>query len=345
MVNECHELAREITRHGEDAFNPTILLPNASANVICSFAFGRRYEYTDTEFQFLLNSTEEIDQRIREVGGVQMILPIFKYIPTRRRLQLGKSLTLLCEFIDKIVEDHKTNFDSDSPRDYIDIFMHEIESSEDDLLTYGHLRSTVTGLFFAGSGTTSNTMRWAMYCMLRYPEVQMAVQSELDKVIGHDRMPVMSDKESLPYTMATLLEIQRFASTARFGPMHVASCDTELCGYLIPKGTYLLSNLWAVHHNPNIWEDPEDFKPERFLTQDGKVSRPKELIPFSIGKCSSSINPFAWSKAAPFSALSGIYSIGKNPYGFVNTNFIFLCLVKFLTSSFFLIKAQQPNHQ
>ncbi len=215
---------------------------------------------------------------------MQMVLPIFLYVPTKSRIQLGNSLTSLREFIDRIIDEHETNFDSYNPRDYIDMFMHEMQSSGDDSLTYGHLRIYMCSLFFAGSTNTSNTMRWALYCMLRYPEVQTAVQTELEKVIGRERMPLMSDKEFLPYTMATLLEIQRFGSTAPFGPMHVAACDTISCGYLIPKGAYLLSNLWAVHHDQNIWEDPEDFKPERFLTQDGKVKQPTEFIPFGIGK-------------------------------------------------------------
>ncbi len=284
VVNESHELATEITRHGEDAFNPMVPFLNASANVICSFAFGRRYEYSDNEFKLLLNSIEGISKCTRELASVQMVFPIFRYIPTKRRIQLGISLTSLRDFIDNIIEEHKTNFDSDNPRDYIDMFMCEMQSLGDDSLTHEHLRRMVFNLFFAGSETTSTTMRWAMYCMLRYPVVQTAVHRELDKVIGYERMPLMSDKEFLPYTMATLLEIQRFASTARFGPMHAASCDTELCGYLIPKGAYLLSNLWAVHHDPTIWEDPEDFKPERFLTQDGKVKQRTEFIPFGIGK-------------------------------------------------------------
>ncbi|XP_072051587.1 cytochrome P450 2U1-like [Amphiura filiformis] len=284
MITECQELAKEITRHGNDPFSPQILFPNASANVICSFAFGRRYEYTDVEFQFLLNSIDKIEQRIREVAALPLLLPIFQYIPTRRRHQLGNDLTALAQFVDKIVEEHKVNFDPENPQDYIDIFMKEIQSSRDGLLTYGNLRGTVTGLFFAGAGTTSNTMRWAIYCMLKYPDVQMAVQAELDEVIGNERMPIMSDKDSLPFTMATILEIHRFGSTARFAPMHVASCDVELCGYHIPKGSYLLASLWTVHHDPNIWTDPEEFKPERFLNRDGKVTRPAELIPFSIGR-------------------------------------------------------------
>ena len=284
MITESHELNKELIRQEQKPFDPKILFPCASANVVCSFAFGRRYEYTDPDFLFLLNAIEKIEQLIRRTAGLALILPIFQYIPTKQKAQLRTNLKALRTFISKIVDNHKLKFDPDHPNDYIDIFMKEIQSSENEILTDGHLRGTVTGLFFAGSGTTSNTMRWAMYCMLKYPDVQMAVQRELDEVVGHERMPDMSDRASLPYTMATLLEIQRFGSTAQLGTMHVASCDTELCGYQIPKGSFLMSNLWAVHHNPETWTNPEEFNPLRFVSEDGKVKKPKEFIPFSIGK-------------------------------------------------------------
>ena len=284
IVKECQKLATEITRQDKDAFNPLIPFSNATSNVICSFAFGIRYEYTNSKFKFLLNSIHDIEKSLRDVGAMQLLLPMAAYIPTKGRYKLVRLLTELRQFVDTVIEEHKPNFDSDSPRDYIDIFMHEIQSSNDGLLTYEHLQSNVISFFFAGGGSTAHTLRWTMYCIVRYPEVQKAVQNELDKVVGRERMPLMSDKDFLPYTMATLLEVQRFASIAKISPLHAAACDTELCGYLVPKGTYLISNFWAVHHDPTIWKDPEDFKPERFLTHDGKVKQPREFIPFGFGK-------------------------------------------------------------
>ncbi|XP_072020661.1 cytochrome P450 2U1-like [Amphiura filiformis] len=281
IITECQELVKEISRHANDAFSPEIMFTKATANVICSFVFGRRYNYTDEEFQFLLKSIYRIEQQMRGIGT---FIPIFRYLPTRGKLQLGKDLTALLQFMDNIIEEHKVTFDPENLQDYIDIFMKEMQSSGDGLLTNRNLRGTITLLFFAGVESTSNQMRWAIYCMLRYPDVQIAVQAELNNVIGRERMPIMSDKDSLPLTMATLLEIQRFGSTSRFAPLHVASCDAELCGYRIPKGSILLSNLWAVHHDPKIWNDTEEFKPERFLNRDGKVTRQAELIPFSIGR-------------------------------------------------------------
>ena len=284
IVTECKELVKLLRNGDVQSFSPKDVFPNASANIVCSFAFGRRYDYTDEEFKFLLDSIEKIDQRFREIAGAQIFVPFFKYLPTKRSRELHENTKALVEFIDNIVTEHEAEFDPDCPNDYIDIFLKEIHTSPDGLLTRGNLRGTVTGLFFAGSGTTSNTMRWATYCMLKYPEIQMAVQSELDAVVGADRLPTHADKKLLPYTMATLLEIQRYGSTARFGIGHTAAEDTELFGYTITKGSYLIPNLWAVHHDPMLWDDPEEFQPTRFLNKDGDVEQPKEFIPFSIGR-------------------------------------------------------------
>ncbi|GBM39901.1 hypothetical protein AVEN_250222-1 [Araneus ventricosus] len=61
--------------------------------------------------------------------------------------------------------------------------------------------------------------------------------------------------------------------------------DTHVAGYDIPAGTLVMANFWAVHHDPRHWKDPESFKPERFLTSDGKsVVKSPHYMPFSIGK-------------------------------------------------------------
>lgn len=57
----------------------------------------------------------------------------------------------------------------------------------------------------------------------------------------------------------------------------------EFRGYTIPKGTVVLPNLWSVHRDPALWEDPDTFKPERFLDDEGKLLRKEFYIPFGIG--------------------------------------------------------------
>uniref|UniRef100_A0A914V499 Cytochrome P450 n=1 Tax=Plectus sambesii TaxID=2011161 RepID=A0A914V499_9BILA len=83
-----------------------------------------------------------------------------------------------------------------------------------------------------------------------------------------------------------LLETFRFSSLVTLSLPHSTMEDTTLRGYFIPKGTTIFSNLFAHHYNPQYFRDPESFKPDRFLTADGKLDADKAqlVIPFGVGK-------------------------------------------------------------
>ena len=66
-----------------------------------------------------------------------------------------------------------------------------------------NLTNNLMDLFMAGSETTSTTLTWAMLFMVRYPQVQVRVQEELDRVIGRNRNPSLKDRLSLPYIEVT----------------------------------------------------------------------------------------------------------------------------------------------
>jgi cytochrome P450 len=89
----------------------------------------------------------------------------------------------------------------------------------------------------------------------------------------------------MPYTEALIAETQRYSSIASLGAMHRALKDQEFKGYMIPKDTMIISNLHYIHHDPAVWGDPENFRPERFLSPDGKTFKKHDaLIPFSVGR-------------------------------------------------------------
>ena len=84
---------------------------------------------------------------------------------------------------------------------------------------------------------------------------------------------------------ATILEIMRLSSLVPFGVPHAPLEDVVYKGYSIPKGTMIFGNQYAAHYNKEIWGDPENFRPERFLSPDGKqVLRNKAWMPFGAGK-------------------------------------------------------------
>ena len=106
------------------------------------------------------------------------------------------------------------------------------------------------------------------------------------KSIGPDRLPELDDKKNLPHLEATITETLSLSSLVPLSIPHKTTLDTTLQGYSIPKGTTVLMNVWSLHHDPEIWDEPEVFRPERFLDEEGNFVPPKadRFLPFSAGR-------------------------------------------------------------
>ncbi|EMD33335.1 hypothetical protein CERSUDRAFT_67997 [Gelatoporia subvermispora B] len=122
--------------------------------------------------------------------------------------------------------------------------------------------------------------------MMHYPEVQEKAYAELMDVIGPGRFPQFSDRESLPYIDAIMKESLRWQPVLPLGIAHSTTEDSEYEGCLIPKGSIVMANTWAILHNPEEYPDPEKFFPDRFI-EDGKINlavRDPSTISFGYGR-------------------------------------------------------------
>ena len=137
--------------------------------------------------------------------------------------------------------------------------------------------------FFAGTETTSTAIRWSFVYLLHHPYVQDRCYDELRRVVGTERAPSMRDRAELTYVEATIMEVLRVANITPFTLQHGLAEEVELRGYRLPKGSIILPSLQSVLHDPEIWDNPLDFQPERFIGPDGRLQRPEEFIPFGIG--------------------------------------------------------------
>lgn len=130
----------------------------------------------------------------------------------------------------------------------------------------------------------------------------------------------------MPYTEACLREILRFEVPNPSGLPHKALIDTEFLGYNIPKGTFVITALDAAHHDPNAFENPNKFQPERFLDQNGKLSLQKDIsLSFGAGKRLCAGETFARNSlflvtAAFFQTFSVRMANGRTPYEFTENN-------------------------
>ncbi|KAJ7309253.1 cytochrome P450 [Mycena albidolilacea] len=142
---------------------------------------------------------------------------------------------------------------------------HLIENPRD--LTEKESAWVAATMFGAGSETVAAALCVFILAMTLYPNVMRTAQAELDQVVGRDRMPSFSDRANLPYIEAIVKEVLRWRPVGPLGLPRRSVKDDRYNGYFIPKGTLVLYNVWAIHRDPEIFPDYDEFRPERYLEQ------------------------------------------------------------------------------
>ncbi|KAI0309616.1 cytochrome P450 [Amylostereum chailletii] len=151
------------------------------------------------------------------------------------------------------------------------------------------LEQAVSGLsatlYAAGIDTSVSTMNGVFLFMARYPDIQRKARTELDLVVGRDRLPAYKDRVRLPYVNAVCMEIFRFKTVVPLGVPHATTADDIYEGFFIPKGSIVMANQWAMLHDPDLYPEPDTFKPERFITNEGSLKvEPNLSVGFGLGK-------------------------------------------------------------
>ncbi|KAL1941769.1 hypothetical protein VTO73DRAFT_6769 [Trametes versicolor] len=130
----------------------------------------------------------------------------------------------------------------------------------------------ITATAYGGGADTTFSLIQAFFLVLAsFPEVQEKARTELDAVVGPHRLPDFNDRDALPYVCAVIKECMRWHAIAPLGIPHRLVQDDEYRGYLIPKGTLVIPNIWAFSRDERRYPNPESFVPERFL-KDGKLN-------------------------------------------------------------------------
>nr|XP_060627549.1 cytochrome P450 2J2-like [Anolis sagrei ordinatus] len=285
IQEESRFLAGAIENEKGQPFDPHHEIDNAVSNIICSITFGNRFDYHDSQFQKLLHLVYEAGAIYQSIWAqLYNIFPTFmKQLPGPHQTIFKNREQLKC-FVRKIIKKHQENWNPLETRDFIDAYLNEM--AKEDVSSSFHeenLLQSAIDLFNAGTETTSTTLRWALLYMAIYPEIQERVQSEIDSVIGQSRPPAMADKDNLPYTNAVIHEIQRISNILPFSVPRLATNNTEIAGFHVPKGTLLICNIASVLFDKDEWDTPKKFNPNHFLSN-GQFRIREAFIPFSAGK-------------------------------------------------------------
>ncbi|KAL9237896.1 hypothetical protein vseg_012391 [Gypsophila vaccaria] len=191
----------------------------------------------------------------------------------------------LDRFTREIMEEHakaKSNGVNVAKQHFVDALL----SLKDQ---YDFSEDTMIGLLWdmviAGMDTVSISVEWALAELIRNPRVQKKAQEELDRVIGSERIMTEEDFTTLPYLQALAKESLRLHPPTPLMLPHKAKAHVKVGGYDIPKGAIVYVNVWALGRDPNVWKDPNEFRPERFFEENIDMKgQDFRLLPFGAGR-------------------------------------------------------------
>ncbi|NWX93164.1 CP1A5 protein, partial [Nothoprocta pentlandii] len=273
----------------QKSFDPYRYLVVSVANVICAICFGRRYDHNDQELLSIVNVGEQFAD-VAAAGNPADFIPVLQYLPNRA-MDLFKDFNQrFVHFLQKIVKEHYESFDKNNIRDVTDSLIDQclekkVEANTAKQIPKEKIVNLVNDLFGAGFDTVTTALSWSLMYLVTYPDIQKRIQEELDQTIGQERRPRLSDRGTLPYLEAFVLEMFRHTSYLPFTIPHRQ--DTVLNGYYVPKDRCVFINQWQVNHDEKLWKDPMAFNPERFLNAEGtEVNKleAEKVLSFGLGK-------------------------------------------------------------
>ncbi|KAI0030169.1 cytochrome P450 [Vararia minispora EC-137] len=170
-------------------------------------------------------------------------------------------------------------FDNES---FVAMHEHNLMSTEDqDVLKFA------AGTLYGGAfpSCTVSSLYSLFLALALNPDVQKKAQTEVDRVVGTERLPALSDRKDLPYIEALVKELLRWNTVAPTGLPHRLTEDDTYNGYFLPKGSVVIANIHCMLHDESIHRDAARFRPERFLPEEGEMAEQDPLnICFGFGR-------------------------------------------------------------
>ncbi|CAK9878582.1 unnamed protein product [Sphagnum jensenii] len=240
---------------------------------------------------------KEINAAIMHWAGAFIVADYIPYLKWVSKLQgvtasLQRLQIQISSFIPKIIDEHRnapltTNASiHDRAKDFVDVLIATRGENGIGYLSNEAIQDIIVDMLVGGIGSIVGTLEWAMAELLLEPNIMKHAQKGLDNLVGTNRLVEESDLQDLPYIRAILKETFRLHPPAPFLVPHhcIEACQVE--GYTIPANTRVIVNVWAIGRDPNTWENPLKFDPDRFMKHPEIDVQGQDfsLLPFGSGR-------------------------------------------------------------
>ncbi|KAF7441173.1 hypothetical protein PC9H_001522 [Pleurotus ostreatus] len=258
-----------------------------ATSVVMRIAYGHQIMSEEDEFMTIVN---DVAYALNNCGppGATIVdyFPILQYFPSWFP---GTSYATFARewkwAIDKLFNVPYEKAESTAEPSFLHSQMEAVSGKDLTDEDIQDLKGSAGVLFAGGADTTSSSLETFVLALLHHPVVQKKGQEELDRVIGHDRLPTFEDYDALPYIDCVTQEILRWHPATPLGVPHRAMEDDIYRGMFIPKGAIIFSNVKGINLDKNVYTEPTKFNPSRFLPKSqGGNEEPRPIATFGFGR-------------------------------------------------------------
>nr|QWK52341.1 cytochrome P450 705A37 [Isatis tinctoria] len=261
-------------------------------NIIFKISLGRSCVEDNNEAERVVKLSNEMAALSKKLFLAQILnKPLEKLGISLFRKEIMAVSDKVDELLESIVVERKEKLDEHQCKDLMDTFLAAYRDENAEYkINMNHIKAFFAELFTGTIDSTSTTIQWAMAEILNSPNTLERLREEIESVVGRTRMIQETDLPKLPFLDAVVKEVLRLHA---HGPLSVRKFQEgcKIRGFYIPENTTLVVNAYAIMRDPNYWEDPDEFKPERFLdslrplpAEEARREQALKYIPFGTGR-------------------------------------------------------------
>ncbi len=265
LQQECQE---------KQEFNVAFEMMKVTADIVLKTLFHADNQGDEQKLYETMSSTQEYI-----INCIHHPLRIpWTFINGERR----KFFSELGEF-DNLVQDliNQRRASDAPPMDLLTMLVETKDADTGEGMSDQQLRDEAMTIYAAGHETSANALSWSLYLLAQHPEVLKKLREEIAQVLG-DRSPTFAELRDLSYTKQVIEESMRLYPPA-WAIGRESLKEDEIEGQAIPKKALIFMSIYALHRHPDLWENPDQFDPDRFAPDLAKERSRWHYLPFGAG--------------------------------------------------------------